>query len=67
MSKKFDKMLKALEDIKTDKVKVEKKEKKVEKNKTKKEKVINADVNGDGKVDEKDVEEVKKKIVSKKD
>lgn len=67
MSKKFDKMLKALEDIKADKVKVEKKEKKVEKNKTKKEKVINADVNGDGKVDEKDVEEVKKKIVSKKD
>ena len=37
------------------------------KKKTKKKKIEKADVNGDGKVDEKDVEEVKKRIVKKKD
>jgi hypothetical protein len=63
MSKKFDKMAEALEMIKAmpRNQKAEKKEEVQEP-----EVEINADVNDDGVVDEKDVEEVKKKMSKKK-
>lgn len=62
MSKKFDKMAEALEMIKamSRNPKADKKEELVQ------ESEVDADVNGDGTVDEKDVEEVKKKISKKK-
>jgi hypothetical protein len=64
MSKKFDKMAEALEMIKS--MSRSKKTEKSEKKEEAQEPKINADVNNDGIVDEKDIEEVKKKISKKK-
>jgi len=65
MSKKFDKMAEALEAIKA-MSRGEKAEKVEKKEEEAQEPEIDADVNSDGIVDEKDIEEVKKKISKKK-
>jgi hypothetical protein len=62
MSKKFDKMAEVLEAIKA----LSKKDKVEKKEEPEQEPEVDADVNGDGTVDEKDIEEVKKKMSKKK-